>query len=56
MEVEDVQVRWESGRADPASGETHAQALIPLSHTSRGPQAAPSTLPLDFPDQAAAQR
>lgn len=38
MEVEGVQVWWDSGRAAPASGETHAQALIPLSHKGRGPR------------------
>lgn len=54
--MEGVRVRWKSGRADPASGETHAQALIPLSHTGREQQAPPSALPGDFPEQAAAQR
>lgn len=41
--MEAVRVCWKSGRADPASGETHAQALIPLSHTGREQQAPPST-------------
>lgn len=40
--MEAARVCWKSGRADPASGETHAQALIPLSHTGREQQAPPS--------------
>ena len=37
-EMEGVPVRRESGRADPVSGESHAQAQIPLSHRGRGPR------------------
>lgn len=54
--MEGVRVRCKRGRAVPASGETHAQAPIPLSHTGREQQAPPSALPRDFPEQAAAQR
>ena len=53
-EMEGVPVRWESGRADPASGESHAQAQIPLSHRGRGPRA-PSVHPsfrLPGPDRS----
>lgn len=41
--MEAVRVCWKSGRADPAQGETLAQALIPLSHTGREQQAPPCT-------------
>lgn len=54
MEMEGVPVRRESGRADPASGESQAQAQIPLSHRGRGPRA-PSVHPwfrLPGPDRS----
>lgn len=53
--MEGVRVRWETGRAAPAPGETRAQALIPLSHTGREPAGPAVPLRLDFPDQIAAQ-
>lgn len=39
-ETETDRARWAKGTARSASRETHSQALIPLSHTGRGAQAA----------------
>lgn len=36
--MEGVPVPWENGQADPTSGESHAQAQIPLSHKGREPR------------------